>query len=168
MSSRCPKEEMMDKVKRRRMIETMKKQKTWADWKAYIQSLLISSDKAVVSALMALWKMQEEDERILRMSTHENGVGFGKVDAYYLTPYCKRLECGGKLEDWEVILVRSKILKYWKQLAKNSKANLAKLIAEEEEENMSSFKEKNGASEGQMIIPGMEQYVMGGVHEEEK
>ena len=94
------------------------------EWKEALQSLLCRSDRAVESALVKIWHLQTPLEQKSRVSLVTNGFGFDKIDSTVLVEYALKVEAGGHLTKEEILFVRSRILKYWKQLMVLSKANL--------------------------------------------
>ena len=116
------------------MIEKLDSLKNLKEWKAYIQGLLQFNDNAVKSALSLLFSLQEEDEKRDNKSVHENGVGFNKVDADFLGRMAKRVNAGMDLTDSQMQACRWALMKYWRQLTDRSKANLARLKAERDNE----------------------------------
>ncbi len=84
--------------------------------KESIVELLNTSDRAVVRAVVAIYKMQTEDEKSQGVTTHHNSVGFSSTDAEFLTGIAKSaLEYDG-LTTKQLEITRKKIKKYWKQL----------------------------------------------------
>ena len=135
---------MMDRAKRDRMIEKLESMKNLNEWREYIQGLLRTSDNAVKSALVLLLSLQEEDEKRDNKSLHENGVGFNKVDADFLGRMAKRVAAGTELTDSQMQACRWSLMKYWRQLADRSKANLVRMRAERDSEPV------------QLQLPGLE------------
>lgn len=123
---------MMDRVSRDKMIEKLESLKNLKEWKAYIQNLLQFNDNAVKSALVLLLSFQEEDEQRDNKSVHENGVGFNKVDADFLSRMAKRVNAGIDLTQGEMQACRWALMKYWRQLTDRSKVNLKKLKKQRE------------------------------------
>jgi len=113
-------EEEMEKTKRDRWLGL----KNQHEWKEALQSLLCRSDRAVESALTKIWHLQTPLEQKSRMSLTVNNFGFDKIDSSLLVEYALKVDAGGHLTKDEILFVRSRILKYWKQLMVLSKANL--------------------------------------------
>ena len=75
-------------------------------------------------ALIALYIRQTEDERIIRETTDDNGRGFNKGDALYLTQMGALAlanqragsNSGGLIPGKELLKVRKRLMKYAKQL----------------------------------------------------
>lgn len=147
----------MDSAKRDRMIERLDSIKNLKQWKAYIQCLLKENDEAVKQALVRLYNCQEQDEMRDKKSVHENGVGFNKVDAYYLSKSAEKVLQGKRLSESELNACRWSIMKYWRQLTEMSKKKLAKMKLEKQIENETEEQRQireNGFY--QPMLPGME------------
>ena len=129
----------MEKAKRDRWLNLPNQRA----WKAELQKLLCRSDQAVESALIRIYDLQTPLEKATDMSVQENGFGFNRVDAQYLSKYANMVKMGHHLTKDEVCRVRSRMLKYWKQLMILSKANLKKQEAEESEANAIQAGESN-------------------------
>jgi hypothetical protein len=149
----------MDPVKRDRMIERLDSIKNLKQWKAYIQGLLKENDEAVKQALVRLYNCQEQDEMRDKKSVHENGVGFNKIDAYYLSKSAEKVLQGKQLSESELNACRWSIMKYWRQLAEMSKKKLAKMKFEKQIENETE-EQKQIRENGfyQPMLPGTETY----------
>lgn len=85
--------------------------------KERVKQLLINNDNAVLRALLALYNLQLPEEIDIRASIVENGKGFSKWDAPYLTDMAKAVKLDKKLEPKQISYIRSMILKYSGQLA---------------------------------------------------
>lgn len=124
----------MEKSKRDRWL-SLPNQRAW---KEELQKLLCRSDAAVESALVRIYDLQTPLEKAADMSVQENGFGFNRVDAQFLSKYACMVKMGHHLTKNEVCIVRARILKYWKQLMVLSKKKLQQERAEEEARNASS------------------------------
>lgn len=140
--------QVMDRDKMDRMIEKLDSLKNLKEWKAYIQNLLWLNDNAVKSALVLLLSLQEEDEQRDNKSVHENGVGFNKVDADFLSRMAKQVNAGIDLTNDEMQACRWALMKYWHQLTVRSKENLAKMKKRRELDRL--------CEPEQQKLPGME------------
>lgn len=149
----------MDSAKRDRMIERLDSIKNLKQWKAYIQGLLMENDEAVKQALVRLYNCQEQDEMRDKKSVHENGVGFNKVDAYYLSKSAEKVLRGLQLSESELNTCRWSVMKYWRQLTEMSKKKLAKMKLEKQIENETE-EQKQIRENGfyQPMLPGTETY----------
>lgn len=91
-----------------------------------IRELLITNDKAVIKALITIYKKQSIEEQKYMVSTVENGVGFNRIDAPYLTFMATKAKINGGLKTGDVKVIRPIIMKYSRQLSKiaNEKINV--------------------------------------------
>lgn len=120
--------------------------KTQADWKEYLVKTILTSDKAVVRAILAIYRSQTEDERITRESTENNGVGFTKYDAPLMSKYAELLLHGPGLTQSQVNRARHIMKRYWRQLMVISKRTAEKeraKLAEEEEAIAEAYGKQN-------------------------
>lgn len=111
--------------------------KTQKQWKFEIQSLLCRSDKAVIEAMLRIWDLQTSGEKIAGQTLEENGVGFDKVDSSYMKQYVDKHKIG-KLTKEDVNFIRSRMLKYWKQLMNLSKEKIRKQMLQDASANYTS------------------------------
>lgn len=102
-------------------------------WKEYLLSLLDKNDVAVKKAIITIYNFQMIDEKKSSKSLHENGKGFNKVDADFLSEMAIKIINRNELTDIELIKSRNKIKKYWKQLMFVSKEKMLKKKAVEEQ-----------------------------------
>lgn len=148
----------MDTVKRDRMIERLESIKNLKQWKEYIQGLLKENDEAVKHALVRLYECQEQDEMRDKKSVHENGIGFNKVDAYYLSKSAEKVIQGKQLSESELNACRWSVMKYWRQLTEMSKKNLAKMKLEKQiESKTEELRQMHENGFYQPMMPGMEE-----------
>jgi hypothetical protein len=90
---------------------------TIAQTKEAIQALLMTNDRAVERALYRIYQRQTASEQATESTNQDNGVGFTGADAPFLTSCAKGMIRYGHLTPKQLIFVRKKIVKYWKQLA---------------------------------------------------
>lgn len=96
-----------------------------------IVDLILTNDKACVSALLQLYKRQTADEQQSEFTKHQNCVGFNAVDAGILSSFAeqarKRRELqkatgyGARMPDLsrkQMELLRKKLPRYRKQLSR--------------------------------------------------
>lgn len=89
--------------------------KSWT--KAEIKQLLESSDKAVERAILAIYGMQTNQERMAWSSIVKNGVGFNSHDAAYFSKLAKVLQKPrAHLMKDDIHRARPRMLKYARQL----------------------------------------------------
>lgn len=140
---------MMEKSKRDRWLNLPNQRA----WKRELQKLLCGSDLAVESALVRIYDLQTPLEKATDMAVQANGFGFDRVDAQHLSKYANMVKMGHHLTKTEICIVRSRILKYWKQLMVLSKQ---KLKAEEEEERRQH--------EALQVLPGSEDITVNSIN----
>ena len=99
--------------------------KTQKQWKKELQKLLCTSDRAVVRAMERIWDLQTDAEKLSGQALTENGIGFNRVDSVEIKKYIEK-HAKQSLDAEDIRVVRSIMLKYWKQLMKLSKLKLEK------------------------------------------
>lgn len=99
--------------------------KTQKQWKKELQKLLCTNDYAVVHAMERIWDLQTDAEKLSGQALAENGIGFNRVDSVEIKKYIEK-HARQSLDAEDIRVVRSIMLKYWKQLMKLSKLNLEK------------------------------------------
>ena len=99
--------------------------KTQKQWKKELQKLLCANDYAVVHAMERIWGLQTDAEKLSGQALAENGVGFNRVDSVEIKKYVEK-HARQSLDVEDIRVVRSIMLKYWKQLMKLSKLKLEK------------------------------------------
>ena len=75
--------------------------------------------------MLRIWDFQTSGEKIACQTLEENGVGFGKVDSSYMKQYVDKYYAR-KLTKEDVSFLRSRMLRYWKQLMQLSKEKIRK------------------------------------------
>jgi len=83
-----------------------------------IRDLLLTSDKAVCRAVVAIYRRQTQEEKSMEGTLARNGVGFNSADAYPLTRLAKQLLHSGPeaVPAFQILGARERILKYAGQL----------------------------------------------------
>ena len=99
--------------------------KTQKQWKKELQKLLCTNDYAVVHAMERIWDLQTDAEKLSGQALTENGIGFNRVDSAEIKKYVEK-HARQSLDAEDIRVVRSIMLKYWKQLMKLSKLKLEK------------------------------------------
>lgn len=97
---------------------------TQKQWRHYIQDLLRKNDNAVVRAVIQIYKRQTFDEQVEQESNVENGIGFSKNDAPFMSTVAIAFITGKKVDAKTFEIARNKMLHYWKQLMEISKEGL--------------------------------------------
>lgn len=95
--------------------------------KESIQELLRTNDKAVMRAVVAIYKRQTAAEQGAEETLLENGVGFNAADAKRMTAYAKVILMNPSYEMYPPSLedARQRIMKYSGQLLEIAAANEA-------------------------------------------
>lgn len=101
-----------------------------------IKELLLTNNRAVAKAILTLYNLQEEDEKLGGVTLHHNNVGFGAVDARYLGNVAKKIMNDNPLTEKEFYIAKLKIIKYSGQLAdianeKEDAKEIRKILKEE-------------------------------------
>lgn len=99
--------------------------KTQKQWKKELQKLLCTNDYAVVRAMERIWDLQTDAEKLSGQALTENGIGFNRVDSVEIKKYIEK-HARQSLDAEDIRVIRSIMLKYWKQLMKLSKLKLDK------------------------------------------
>ena len=99
--------------------------KTQKQWKKELQKLLCTNDYAVVHAMERIWDLQTDAEKLSGQALTENGIGFNRVDSAEIKKYVEK-HAKQSLDAEDIRVIRSIMLKYWKQLMKLSKLKLEK------------------------------------------
>lgn len=97
--------------------------KTQEEWKAYLQNLVKTNDKALLRSILVIYNSQTDEEQVTGESTEENDVGFTKWDAKEMTAIAKKIQRHEALTKGELAKSRNKMCKYWKQLMVVSQKN---------------------------------------------
>lgn len=85
---------------------------------------MLSDDRWLVHGLLALYRLQTDDERKSRETTEHNGVGFGALDAGILTGISEFYFRAGFLTSKQLGVLRTRLPKYSTQLAKLANGTL--------------------------------------------
>lgn len=102
--------------------------RTQNEWKAYLQGLLRTNDKALLRSIIVLYERQTPEERTIGQSTEDNGRGFTKWDAEKMSHIAMKIKKGTPLSHDEMVYARITMPKYWRQLMEVSKRNVAKRL----------------------------------------
>lgn len=123
------------------MREEMAGLRTLKEWRVYIRRLLGERDDAVEAALVYLYSLQTEAEKLSGTSTVRNRRGLSAFDAPFVSRLAKKVISHERLSDAEMGRAAKTCGKYWRQLADSSKEFLERKRIEDS---------------GQMVIPGLE------------
>lgn len=105
------------------MARAKKPQLKWT--KESMQAMLAANDKAVCKGLMVIYGNQTADEQAAAITAEDNGIGFNGTDAEFMTEMAKFYTQHGRLTDGQMVWVRKKLMKYWRQLCEVANANEA-------------------------------------------
>jgi SWI/SNF-related matrix-associated actin-dependent regulator 1 of chromatin subfamily A len=75
-----------------------------------------NNDEFAIGALMTLYHRQEEDEKYMQTTSHQNGAGFNMIDADILTSIAEWYKDKGFLTERQMSFIKPKLHKYAKQL----------------------------------------------------
>lgn len=90
--------------------------------KSKIQALVTKDEKAAIRALMVVYGNQTQAEQASDATVEHNGIGFTGTDAEILTSFAKFYQRAGFLTEKQLVLLKKRIVKYWKQLLKAAEA----------------------------------------------
>lgn len=125
--------------------------RTHDDWKACIQNLLKTNDKALLRSVVAIYNRQTLDERINGQSAERNGIGFSRWDAEEMSDIAVKIKNGVPLKQNEIVHSRIVMPKYWRQLMVISKQTVDRWREEEYNAIMSEDKERFCKSNEAMV-----------------
>lgn len=83
-----------------------------------IYDLLTTNKKAVERAIVVLYKLQTDSEKVDKTTKDSNGVGFTAYDADILSNFAKLLLSNGRLSEKQFEVARKRSVKYVRQLVK--------------------------------------------------
>lgn len=81
-----------------------------------ILTLLNKSDLAVQRAVLAIYKLQTEEEKCKKETSGSNNIGFNKFDAKILSSFAEQLIKGHTLTPKQLSKARDRIKLYHRQL----------------------------------------------------
>jgi SWI/SNF-related matrix-associated actin-dependent regulator 1 of chromatin subfamily A len=79
-------------------------------------SKAIQDDSAAIGALMAIYAFQTQDEKDVRSTKYQNGVGFNGTDSTFCSSLCQQYRSKGRLTEKQLAAVKKLLHKYWKQV----------------------------------------------------
>ena len=100
---------------------------THEQWRTQLHELLLHSDKAVERAIVRIYDLQTDDEKISQKALHYDAMGFNRVDTPILSSFAQNLKAGRHLSYRQMCIARARITKYWRQLMKLSKIKQGEL-----------------------------------------
>lgn len=95
----------------------------------YVKLKLSTSDAWAKKALVVIYNNQTADEQSNEMTKYHNDIGFSVVDAEILSSFAKQYLAKNWLSTKQMILLKKKIKKYWKQvIAVSNEERLAHMV----------------------------------------
>lgn len=101
---------------------TQNERKRWT--REAIRELLEKRDDAVVRGFKVIHSLQTASERDWGVTVERNGVGWNGRDAALMTELYEKFCKYGRFTEWQLALVRRRLLKYAGQLAKVANGEL--------------------------------------------
>ena len=83
----------------------------------YIKHKLLTDDTWLMRGVMAIYRMQTNEEKYQGRTIEYNNKGFNGVDASILSSFGMQLQRGRQLSVKQLAIARKKMLKYSNQLA---------------------------------------------------
>jgi hypothetical protein len=81
-----------------------------------VEAILANNKALQMRALVALYEAQTPTEQAWNSTVVANGAGFNKNDAEILSSFAEQLTKRGFLTGKQMILLRKKLPKYWRQI----------------------------------------------------
>lgn len=82
----------------------------------FVKKMLSENGEWAKRALVRIYERQTSEEQLKETTVTENGVGFNGNDAEILTSFAKQYLKRGFLSEKQMIVLKKKISKYWKQI----------------------------------------------------
>lgn len=101
-------------------MEDCNKVEVWN--KERVCTLLDTRDVAVAKAVCLIYSKQTAAEQSSDSTNTENGVGFSKIDAEFLSSCARFYQRTGFLTAKQLAMCRNKVKKYWRQILDDLKA----------------------------------------------
>lgn len=92
--------------------------------KEIVRAKILSDDKWLEHALLALYSKQTTEEQKQQMTKDENGRGFNGRDAELLSSFAKQLKERGWLSNKQKAICRRWLMKYAGQLVRIAKGEI--------------------------------------------
>jgi len=86
----------------------------------FVKNKLATDKNWATQALLRIFDLQTEDEKIYETTSVNNKVGFTGADAEILSSFAKQYQNRGFLSPKQMALVYKKMPKYWHQVSKIS------------------------------------------------
>lgn len=91
--------------------------KTKKERQLKVKDLLAKNDKAVVRAVVAIYRRQTLDEQVSQLTKESNYQGFCANDATIMTMYAQQILKYGGLSQQQLKIARDRMMRYSRQLA---------------------------------------------------
>jgi len=92
------------------------KKYTKANQISFIREMITTNKQWAQKALLTIFENQTEDEKVIRETKHDNGIGFNSSDANTLSFLANELQTYGHLAEYKMPYLYKKIGKYAGQL----------------------------------------------------
>ncbi len=91
-----------------------------------VRKILAENPKAVLKAIVTLYNLQDDDEKLCKLSKHNNAKGFNSFDAEFMSDCALDIINTKKLSNEKYDTARTKIFKYANQLSNiaNAKSDI--------------------------------------------
>lgn len=101
-------------------------------------------DTASIKAMLLINMYQTQFEQTKCCTYENNGVGFNSVDGAFMTSLCKQLSEKYWLSDKQLLYVKKRMIKYWKQLlfislSEYKDSNIENIIKHWKTNNMNKY-----------------------------
>ncbi|PHE64142.1 hypothetical protein COF68_04645 [Bacillus toyonensis] len=108
---------MSDKINREDFRNRLMKASLGKYWtEEEIKELLQRNPKAVYKGIVAIYKLQTDDEKVSKETKDLNGLGFNAVDSTILSSFAEQIMKGKQLSPKQFAIASKRIMKYTKQL----------------------------------------------------
>ena len=97
--------------------------KTKKERQAKVKQLLLEKDKAVIRAVLAIYRRQTYDEQATQATKETNYQGFCAHDASTMSMYAQQILQYGGLTVGQIKIARTRMVRYSRQLAEIAEMN---------------------------------------------
>lgn len=97
-------------------MEVKEEVRVWT--KTEVKGLLVRNDEAVRKGIVAIYRLQTEEEKVAGETRVDNGVGFNGMDAPFLSSLARQVLQGRNLSEKQLAAGRKALLKYAGQLTR--------------------------------------------------
>ncbi|PGF05248.1 hypothetical protein COM61_02200 [Bacillus toyonensis] len=108
---------MSDKMSKEDLIRKIQQSPSGKVWNEdEIKQLLMTNPKAVYNGILAIYKLQTEEEKKSRETQVQNGIGFNANDSVIMSSFAEQILQGKILSQRQFRVASKRILKYVNQL----------------------------------------------------